>query len=89
MYYLSLSLATCYHAYHLLFHYYVILPNKVKRTCKIRGRKYTVVSWFNRFPTERIPADAKEQLWLNWTNRRTKIKQKIEAQITFFFFAVE
>ena len=43
----------------LLFHYYVILPYKVKRTRAKYEAVNTVVSWFNRFTTGRIPADAK------------------------------
>ena len=43
-----------------LFHYYVILPHKVKRTRKIRGRNQ-----FNQFTTGRIPVDAKGAFALN------------------------
>ena len=49
--------------------------------------KYTVVSWFNRFATGGIPADAKGATMANRISRGYfgYSYLKIEAQITFFF----
>ena len=49
--------------------------------------KYTVVSWFNRFTTGGIPADAKGATMADRISRGYfgYSYLKIEAQITFFF----
>ena len=60
----------------LLFHHYVIVPYKVKRTRKIRGRYVSNTLWcpaLTGLQQGEYRRMQKEQLWLNWTNWRTKI----------------
>ena len=60
---------------------------KSRERAKYETLKYTVVSWFNRFTTGGIPADAKGATMADRISRGYfgYSYLKVEAKITFFF----